>query len=111
MKKSRLGEFQELVLMMVIILGDEAYGNEIQRELEERLDEKLSMGAIQTALKRMEEKGFLTSEWGEATQKRGGKRKRIYAATPEARQTLDEMKALRSQLWDAMPQLRPGSAS
>jgi len=62
MKKTRLGEFQELILMTVIVLEDDAYGNEIQRELEERLDERLSVGAIQTALKRMEEKGFLTKE-------------------------------------------------
>ena len=105
MKKTRLGEFQELILMTVIILQEEAYGNEIQRDLEERLKERLSMGAIQTALKRMEEKGFLTSKWGEASQKRGGKRKRIYAATPEAYQILQEMKDIRSQLWAAMPNL------
>ncbi len=104
MKKSRLGEFQELILMTVIVLQDEAYGNEIQRDLESRLSERLSMGAIQTALKRMEEKGFLTSHWGEATQKRGGKRKRIYAATNYAHQVLQEMKDIRSQLWEAMPQ-------
>ena len=106
MKKNRLGEFQELVLMTVIVLEQEAYGNEIQRELEERLKERLSMGAIQTALKRMEEKGFLTSSWGEATQKRGGKRKRIYSATPAAHQILNEMKDVRTQLWNAMPKLR-----
>lgn len=105
MKKTRLGEFQELILMTVIVLQDQAYGNEIQRDLEERLNERLSMGAIQTALKRMEEKGFLTSTWGEASQRRGGKRKRIYAATPEAYQTLQEMKDIRSQLWSAMPNL------
>ncbi len=105
MKKTRLGEFQELILMTVIVLQEQAYGNEIQRDLEERLDERLSMGAIQTALKRMEEKGFLTSKWGEASQRRGGKRKRIYAATPEAYQTLQEMKDIRSQLWSAMPNL------
>ena len=105
MKKTRLGEFQELILMTVIVLQDQAYGNEIQRDLEERLNERLSMGAIQTALKRMEEKGFLTSQWGEASQRRGGKRKRIYAATPEAHQTLQEMKDIRSQLWSAMPNL------
>lgn len=103
MKKTRLGEFQELILMTVIVLQEQAYGNEIQRDLEERLNERLSMGAIQTALKRMEEKGFLTSKWGEASQRRGGKRKRIYAATPEAYQTLQEMKDIRSQLWSAMP--------
>lgn len=110
MKKTRLGEFQELILMTVIVLQDEAYGNEIQRDLEERLNERLSTGAIQTALKRMEEKGFLTSEWGEATQKRGGKRKRIYAATPLAHQVLQEMKDIRSQLWEAMPHLSTSKA-
>ncbi|MCR9253359.1 MAG: PadR family transcriptional regulator [bacterium] len=105
MKKTRLGEFQELILMAVIVLGENAYGNEIQRELEGRLDERLSTGAIQTALKRMEDKGLVKSEWGEATQKRGGKRKRIYSATPVAHKALHEMKDIRSQLWDAMPKL------
>ncbi|MEO1054399.1 MAG: PadR family transcriptional regulator [Bacteroidota bacterium] len=110
MKKNRLGELQELILMTVIVLQEEAYGNEIQRELEDRLGERMSMGAIQTALKRMEEKGFLTSEWGEATKKRGGKRKRIYAATPYAREVLEEMKEIRSQLWNAMPGLGTSQA-
>ena len=102
MKRNRLGEFQELVLMTVVVLGEKAYGSEIQRDLEERLDERLSIGAIQTALKRMEEKKFLTAEWGEATQKRGGKRKRFYSATPYAHQVLREMKNVRSQLWNEM---------
>ena len=105
MKKNRLGEFQELILMSVIVLQKNAYGNEIQRDLEKRLDERLSVGAIQTALKRLETKGFLTSEWGEASQKRGGKRKRIYAATPYAHQVLKEMKDIRAELWEAMPKL------
>ncbi|MEM7108205.1 MAG: helix-turn-helix transcriptional regulator [Bacteroidota bacterium] len=105
MKKNRLGEFQELILMTVIVLQEEAYGVEIQRDLEARLNERLSVGAIQTALKRMEEKGFLTSEWGESTQKRGGKRKRIYQATPYAHRVLREMKDIRAQLWKAMPEL------
>ncbi|MEM6362551.1 MAG: helix-turn-helix transcriptional regulator [Bacteroidota bacterium] len=105
MKKSRLGEFQELILMTIIVLQEEAYGMEIQRDLEARLNERLSVGAIQTALKRMEEKGFLVSEWGEATQKRGGKRKRIYQATSYAHRVLREMKDIRAQLWKAMPEL------
>lgn len=91
--------------MTVVILGDEAYGNEIQRELEERLNERLSVGAIQTALKRMEEKDFLTAQWGEASQRRGGKRKRIYSATPYAHRVLEDMKEIRTKLWEAMPQL------
>jgi PadR family transcriptional regulator, regulatory protein PadR len=91
MKKTKLGEFEELVLLTVASLQEEAYGVEIKRELEERLKEKLSVGSIQSALKRMEEKGFLTSAFGEATQKRGGKRKRIYSATSYAHRVLKEM--------------------
>jgi PadR family transcriptional regulator, regulatory protein PadR len=104
MKKTKLGEFEELVLLTVAVLQRDAYGVEIKRELEERLKEKLSVGSIQSALKRMEEKGFLTSEWGEATQKRGGKRKRIYSATPYAHRVLQEMKEIRAGLWNTIPQ-------
>ena len=104
MKKTKLGEFEELVLLTVAVLQQEAYGVEIKKELEARLKEKLSVGSIQSALKRMEEKGFLTSEWGEATQKRGGKRKRIYSATPYAHRVLQEMKDVRAGLWNTMPQ-------
>ncbi|MEL6560826.1 MAG: helix-turn-helix transcriptional regulator [Bacteroidota bacterium] len=106
MKKSRLGEFQELILMSVIALQEDAYGNEIQRQLESLLKERLSTGAIQTALKRMEEKGFLTSQWGEATKVRGGRRKRMYQATPYAREVLQEMRSVREQLWLMMPNLK-----
>jgi len=104
MKKTKLGEFEELVLLTVAALQDDAYGVEIKRELEQRLRERLSVGSIQSALKRMEEKGFLTSEFGEATQKRGGKRKRIYSATPYAHKVLAEMKEIRAGLWSSIPE-------
>lgn len=103
MKITKLGEFEELVLLTVVALQDQAYGVEIKRDLEERLKEKISVGSIQSALKRMEEKGFLTSEFGESTQKRGGKRKRIYAATTQAHRILTEMKEIRASLWDSIP--------
>jgi len=105
MKKTRLGEFEELVLLTVAALQGEAYGVEIKRELESRLNERLSVGSIQSALKRMEEKGFLTSEFGEATQKRGGKRKRIYSTTSYARKVLAEIKEIRAGLWESIPTL------
>lgn len=105
MKKTKLGEFEELVLLTVAALQEDAYGVEIKRELETRLNEKLSVGSIQSALKRMEEKGFLTSAFGEATQKRGGKRKRIYSATPYAHKILKEMKEIRAGLWNSIPKL------
>jgi PadR family transcriptional regulator, regulatory protein PadR len=105
MKKTKLGEFEEFVLLTVAALQQEAYGVEIKRELESRLKHKLSVGSIQSALKRMEEKGFLTSEFGDATQKRGGKRKRIYATTSYAHKVLAEMKDIRAGLWNSIPSL------
>ncbi|MCR9250043.1 MAG: PadR family transcriptional regulator [bacterium] len=103
MKKTKLGEFEELVLLTVIVLKEDAYGVEIKRELEERLKETLSVGSIQSALKRLEEKGYLSSIFGEATQKRGGKRKRIYSVTNTGIQVLHEMKDVRAKLWDSVP--------
>ncbi|MBL7846530.1 MAG: helix-turn-helix transcriptional regulator [Cyclobacteriaceae bacterium] len=105
MKKTKLGEFEELVLLTVATLQGDAYGVEIKRELESRLKERLSVGSIQSALKRMEDKGFLTSQFGEPTQKRGGKRKRIYATTSHGRRVLEEMRDIRASLWKAMPNL------
>lgn len=105
MKKTKLGEFEELVLLTVASLQADAYGVEIKRELEDRLKEKLSVGSIQSALKRMEQKGFLTSEFGEATQKRGGKRKRIYHATAYAHKVLADLKEIRAGLWSTIPKL------
>lgn len=105
MKKTKLGEFEELVLLTVAALQSEAYGVEIKRELEERLKEKLSVGSIQSALKRMEDKGYLTSQFGEPTQKRGGKRKRIYSTTSHGRKVLEEMKNIRAGLWSAIPKM------
>lgn len=105
MKKTKLGEFEELVLLTVAALQGDAYGVEIKHELEDRLKQKLSVGSIQSALKRMEDKGFLTSQFGEATQKRGGKRKRIYTTTSHARKVLEEMKDIRANLWNSIPNL------
>ncbi|HTH55239.1 MAG TPA: helix-turn-helix transcriptional regulator [Cyclobacteriaceae bacterium] len=105
MKITKLGEFEELVLLAVAALHKDAYGVEIKRELEKRLKERLSVGSIQSALKRMEEKGFLTSEFGEATQRRGGKRKRIYTTTSHGHKVLADMKEIRAGLWSAIPKL------
>jgi len=102
MKKTKLGEFEEIVLLTVLVLKEEAFGVAIKRELEERLKETLSVGSIHSALKRMEEKGFLTSKWGEAEKIRGGKRKRIYDVTQEGQAVLNEMKDIRASLWNAI---------
>ena len=105
MKKTKLGELEELVLLTVIVLKDKAYGVEIRRELGQRLNEEFSVGSIQTSLKRLEEKGFLTSEFGEATAKRGGKRKRIYAITTSGAKVLRQIRQVRADLWQQVPEI------
>ncbi|MCR9250520.1 MAG: PadR family transcriptional regulator [bacterium] len=103
MRKSQLGEFEEIVLLTVAILQDEAYGFAIIEEMENRLNRSVSIGAMQTVLKRLEKKNYLTSQLGEATAVRGGKRKRFYHLTAEGKSILQDTKEQRLGLWEAIP--------
>ncbi len=104
MSKYQLGEFEEVVLLTVAILNGEAYGVAIIDEIEKRLKRKVSLGAMQTSLRRLEEKGFLKSEFGEATKVRGGKRKRFFNLTKLGKTALKEAKEQRMGLWSAVPE-------
>jgi PadR family transcriptional regulator, regulatory protein PadR len=104
MSKYQLGEFEEVVLLTVAILNGDAYGVSIIEEIEKRLKRKVSLGAMQTSLRRLEEKGFLKSELGEATKVRGGKRKRFFALTNFGKKALKESKEQRLGLWNAVPE-------
>lgn len=98
-----MGEFEEIVLLTVAVLYQNAYGVSIKKDIESRLDRKVSIGALRTALKRLEKKGLLSSEFGEATQVRGGKRKRYYKVTPYGVKVAESMMDARRQLWNAIP--------
>ncbi|ELR70263.1 Transcriptional regulator, PadR family [Fulvivirga imtechensis AK7] len=104
MSKHHLGEFEEIVMLTVAILADEAYGISIIEEMENRLDRKVSIGALQTVLRRLEKKGYLSSRFGEATKVRGGKRKRYFMLTAYGKKVLTEVKEQRLSLWNAIPQ-------
>ena len=103
MGKYSIGEFEEVVLLTVAVLYGNAYGITIKEEIEDRLKRSVSVGAMRTALNRLEEKGFLESEFGEATAVRGGKRKRYFKVTPFGKKALDEVMDTRKQLWNAIP--------
>ena len=105
MKEYQLGEFEEIVLLTVAILHGDAYGVSIKQEIEERLDRKVSVSALQTALRRMEKKDYLRSEFGEATAMRGGKRKRYFQVTKTGKSALDYTKETRKKLWAAVPDI------
>lgn len=104
MSKHHLGEFEEIVMLTVAILQGEAYGIAIIDEMEERLGRKVSIGALQTVLRRLEKKGYLSSDLGEATKARGGKRKRFFKLTAYGKKVLTEVKEQRMSLWNAIPE-------
>ena len=103
MSQYHLGEFEEIVLLTVAILDGDAYGVSIVEEIETRLERNVSLGAIQTVLKRLEDKKLLRSAFGEATKIRGGKRKRYYTITAEGQRILKNAKDQRLSLWNAIP--------
>lgn len=105
MSKHHLGEFEEIVMLTVAILHGKAYGVAIIEEMESRLERNVSIGSLQTVLRRLEEKGYLSSEFGEATQARGGKRKRYFTVTNFGLQVLKETKEQRMGLWNAIPKI------
>lgn len=102
MSKNRLGEFEEIVMLTVGILHGNAYGVTIKKEIESRADRKVSVGALQTALKRLEQKGYLKAYSGEGTQERAGRPKRFYSVTASGRTALGNSRDLRNELWAAM---------
>ncbi|SKC65817.1 PadR family transcriptional regulator [Ohtaekwangia koreensis] len=105
MKDQSLGEFEELVLLMVAALHDEAYGVAILESLETRMERKYNISAIHVALKRMEDKGFIKSHFGGITEERGGRRKKFYVITAYGKKVLDQQYELRTELYQLIPKI------
>lgn len=106
MKRIHLGELEELVLLMVGVLHDEAYGVGIKEEIEQRTGRKVNISAVHTALRRLENKGFARSRLGGATATRGGRRKRFFTLTISGKAALDHIYVVRSQLWQQIPKIK-----
>lgn len=94
-----LGEFEELVLLTVAALGEDAYGVSIQQDIEARCKRSISIGALHSTITRLEEKDFLKSWLGGATAERGGRSKRFFEVTQSGKKALAESKSLRDELW------------
>lgn len=105
MKGTYLGEFQEIVLLTILVLDENAYGITIQDEIAKRTGRDVSRGALHTALTRLDEKGFISSEYGGATAERGGRRKRYYQVTNLGKNALEEARSVRDELWNAVPKV------
>lgn len=105
MKGSHIGEFEELVLLTIASKGNEAYAVALKEELENVSTRKFNISAVHSALYRLEKKGFLSSFFGGASKKRGGKQKRYFQVTHAGFAALQASKDLKEQLWRSIPQL------
>ena len=103
MKGTNLGEFEELVLLVVGVLFDNAYGVSIQEELVDRCGRPASLSTIHVALHRLEEKGYLESRFDGATHDRGGRRKLLFRVTRSGQHALENARDVRNELWRSIP--------
>ena len=100
-----LGELEELILLMVALIGADAYGVSITEALEEQAGRVITISAAHAALHRLEEKGFVKSKMGGASMERGGRRKRLFQITAYGRQTLQELRDVRNTIWAQLPNI------
>ena len=103
MKRVYLGEFEEVVLLVVAMLEDDAYGVKITHEIIQQTNRSVRLNQVHASLHRLEEKGMIISKMSDPTPERGGRRKRIFTITAFGRQTLSEMKEVRVHLWNLLP--------
>jgi PadR family transcriptional regulator, regulatory protein PadR len=106
MKGTNLGEFEELVLLTIAALMNDAYSVGICDELEKHTGRTTKLGVVHAVLNRLEEKGLVKSRLGDATNVRGGKRKRYYTVTNAGKASLLKAKEVRDQLWSMIPNLK-----
>lgn len=108
MKESKLGDFEETILLLVGILDKEAYAFKIAEEFETQTKRPVSIGAVHSTLSRIEDKGFLTSEMSAGSAERGGRRKRVYKITAEGQRALEISRELKLSLWNQFPAFAEG---
>lgn len=104
-KKYPLGEFEEIVILTIGVLYRQAYGISIKKEIEVRLSRSVSMGALHTALTRLEDKGYVKSHDGEGTEERAGRPRKYYQITALGKRAIEHTKRTRDALWKDIPQV------
>ena len=98
-----LTELEQLVLLAVLHIGEDAYGGAVQDLLAARADRQVTLGSLYNTLGRLEERGLAESELGDPTPVRGGKAKRLYRVTEEGREALADARAVWERMWAGLP--------
>lgn len=110
MSREALGNFELMVLLALIRLGDHAYGVPISQAIEESTGRDVVLGSVYAALARLDEKGLVTSEVGEPTPERGGRAKRYFRITAKGLRQVRDTKQAFIKLWRGVPELSGGTA-
>jgi PadR family transcriptional regulator len=109
-RHNSLGEFELMVLLALIRLGDDAYGVPISREIERCSGREVALGSVYAALERLEEKDLVKSKLGDPTASRGGRAKRYFRATQQGLRAVRETQRVLVSLWRGLPALEGGKA-
>ena len=104
MKRTFLGEFEEVVLLVVAACAQQPYGVTVWEQVQQQTNRSITISAVHATLYRLEEKGYLSSQMGGATAERGGRRKRYFTLTVTGSRALVEIQAIRARLWQAIPE-------
>ena len=105
MKGTNLGELEEIALLVVANLFDQAYGIVIKQEIEEKCKRSITISTVHNVLQRLSEKDFLESRYSDPTPERGGKRKLLFRVTKAGQAALQTSKTMRDDLWSGIPNI------
>ncbi len=103
MKGTNLGEFEEIVLLTIAALIDDAYSVAICEEIERVTNRQVKLSVVHAVLNRLADKGYAKSHLGEPTKERGGRRKRFFTVTHAGKVALTQAKDQRDELWNLIP--------
>jgi PadR family transcriptional regulator PadR len=109
-RRSYFGEFELMVMLALMRLGEHAYGVPICREIEEHGGREVAVGSVYATLERLEEKGLVSSRIGEPTAERGGRAKRYFQVTARGRREVRDTQRALMNLWNGLPELERGMA-
>ncbi len=105
MKGTNLGELEEIVLLVVANLFDNAYGILIKQEIEEKCNRTITISTVHNVLQRLNEKDYLESRYSDPTPERGGKRKLLFRVTKAGQAALETSRSMRENLWSGIPKV------
>ncbi len=108
--RNLLGEFELMVMLALIRLGEDAYGVPISREIEAGSRREVKLGSVYAALERLEQKGLVASRVGDPTPERGGRAKRYFQVTPKGLREVRHLRHTLIRLWQDLPELEGGRA-